>query len=218
MTTLKHERRLWRRSIRFFVTMALASISLGLPAFADEPAVRRTPLEVGDEAPDFTLKSGQGEEISLASYRGKNNVVLYFYPKDNTPGCTREAQGFRDDFERFKKAGAVVLGVSVDDVPSHKNFAGKYNLNFPILADIGGAVARRYGVMQWITAKRVTFVIGKGGKIKKVYGEVDSDIAGHSKSVLRTVQELNQSEPGGPKSKSKVKAKQKAQDTSQTES
>ena len=202
---------------RLLLAIGLAALSSGFmgqahaqtspAAQSNDAPVRRIPLEVGDLAPDFTLKSALGEEVSLSSYRGKNNVVLYFYPKDNTPGCTREAQGFRDDIERFKKAGAVILGVSVDDVPSHKNFASKYSLTFPILSDTGGTVARQYGVMQWITAKRVTYVVGKNGKIKRVYAEVDSDIPGHSKSVLKAVQELNQSGSGETKTKAKAKPK-----------
>src|SRR5262245_24238581 len=140
-------------------------------AFADD-APRRVPLNTGDEAPNFTLKNAAGADVELASFKGKNTVVLYFYPKDFTPGCTAEAESFRDDFERFKKAGAVILGVSVDDVNSHKSFASKLNLPFDLLADVGGAVSRQYGVMGWIMARRVTYVIGRDGKIRLVYPEV----------------------------------------------
>lgn len=177
----------------FLVTFLLALPSVCPQARAaddTEGAPRRIPLDVGDEAPDFTLPSPLNPEVHLASFRGKNVVVLYFYPKDFTPGCTKEAEDFRDDAERFKKAGAVVLGVSVDDVDSHKQFTNKMNLNFQVLSDVGGAVSRKYGVMGWIMAKRVTYVIGRDGKIKNVFPDVDQDLAGHSKAVLKAVQEL----------------------------
>lgn len=142
-------------------------------------------LAIGNDAPDFTLPSATGETVSLSSFKGKKQVVIYFYPKDNTPGCTAQAQGFRDSYSKFEKAGAVVLGVSVDDEKSHKFFAEKQKLNFPLLADVGGKVARQYGVMGWIMAKRVTYVIDTDGKIKHVFSDVDVD--GHSKEVLRVV-------------------------------
>ena len=144
-------------------------------------------LSVGTEAPDFTLPSSTGEQVALSSFKGKKQVVLYFYPKDNTPGCTTEAQNFRDHQAKFEKAGTVVLGVSVDDEKSHKFFSEKQKLNFPLLADVGGKVARQYGVMGWIMAKRVTYVIGTEGKIKHVFSDVD--VEGHAKDVLRVVSE-----------------------------
>lgn len=162
-----------------------------------EAEIRRTPLEVGMSAPNFSLLNGAGEEVSLASFKGKNSVVLYFYPKDNTPGCTKEAQSFRDDFQKFKTAGAVVLGISVDDVDSHKSFSNKYNLNFPILADVGGSVSRLYGVMGWIMAKRVTYVIGRDGKIKFVDSNVDSHLSEQSKNLLKVVEDLAHQAKGG---------------------
>ena len=181
--------------IRFLVTvlgLVCGLLSSAGAADGDGAATepRRVPLDVGDIAPDFTLPSSTGQEVHLASFHGKNTVVLYFYPKDLTPGCTKEAQDFRDDYERFKKAGAVVLGVSVDDMTSHKQFSNKMNLNFPILSDVGGAVSRKYGVMGWIMDKRVTYVIGRDGKVKLVYPEVDQELATHSKTVLKAVQGL----------------------------
>lgn len=149
------------------------------------PAFAEGLLSVGDTAPDFTLPTSLGEPVTLSRFKGKKTVVLYFYPKDNTPGCTKEAQAFRDDYEKFKKADAVVLGVSVDDEKSHKYFAEKQKLNFPLLADVGGKVARQYGVMGWIMAKRVTYVIDQEGKVKHVFPDVDVD--GHSKEVLKVV-------------------------------
>lgn len=172
--------------MRHFTALALLLSSLlGAPiAFAEEAP--EAPLTEGQVAPDFTLPSASGEQVKLSSYRGKKAVVLYFYPKDNTPGCTKEAQDFRDDYERFKKAGAEVLGVSVDDVASHKSFVKKHNLPFPLLSDVGGVVARQYGVMGWIMAKRVTFVINKQGKIVKTYPDVD--VQNHSKEILKQLQ------------------------------
>ncbi|MBI3542654.1 MAG: peroxiredoxin [Deltaproteobacteria bacterium] len=173
-------------------------------AFAgDEP--RRVPLNVGDEAPNFTLKNVAGNDVELASFKGKNTVVLYFYPKDFTPGCTAEAESFRDDHERFKKAGAVILGVSVDDLNSHKAFASKYSLPFELLSDVGGNVSRQYGVMGWIMAKRVTYVIGRDGKIKLAYPEDDG--GKHSKAVFKAVTELG---PGKAPVATKAKAKPKS--------
>jgi peroxiredoxin Q/BCP len=143
------------------------------------------PLAEGVDAPEFTLPSVEGNDVSLADFRGKQVVVLYFYPKDNTPGCTQEAQDFRDDYERFKRAGAAVLGVSVDDIASHKSFAAKNKLTFPILSDKGGQVARKYGVMGWIMAKRATFVIGLDGKIVRAFPDVT--VQGHAKDVLKAI-------------------------------
>jgi peroxiredoxin Q/BCP len=159
----------------------MLALLLGFMAFASESPV----LKVGDEAPDFTLPSNTGEPVALSSYRGKKSVVLYFYPKDNTPGCTTQAQKFRDDNDRYAKAGAVVLGVSVDDETSHKFFANKHQLNFPLLADVGGKVARQYGVMGWIMAKRVTFLIDPEGKITQIFDDVD--VQTHSSTVLKHI-------------------------------
>lgn len=158
-------------------------------ASTEEVAAQATGLlVVGAAAPDFTLKNALGEDVSLSSFKGKKQVVLYFYPKDNTPGCTRQAQGFRDEYEKFVKAGAEVLGVSVDDQRSHKNFAEKQKLNFSILSDAGGKVARQYGVMGWIMAKRATYVIGLDGNVKAVFPDVD--VEKHAKEVLRAVRSL----------------------------
>ena len=159
----------------------MLALLLSLVAFADDPIA----LKVGDEAPDFTLNTGKGEAVTLSTFREKNSVVLYFYPKDNTPGCTTEAESFRDDIEKFTKAGAVVLGVSVDDETSHKYFANKYQLNFPLLADVGGKIARQYGVMGWIMAKRVTFLIDPQGKISQIFSDVD--VQTHSGTVLKAL-------------------------------
>jgi peroxiredoxin Q/BCP len=131
-------------------------------------------LKEGDKAPDFTLQSDDGKNISLSDFAGKSNVILYFYPKDRTPGCTKEACNFRDNMEKFRELGAIVLGVSVDDVDSHKSFKEKENLNFTLLADPDKTVTEKYGVLNMIgIASRVTFVIDKQGIIRKIYEKVD---------------------------------------------
>ena|SRR5258708_38442292 len=101
-------------------------------------------LKIGDKAPNFNLKSDSGEMVKLSSLRGKQ-VILYFYPEDDTPGCTKQACGFRDNYSAIQKAGAVVLGVSPDDIPSHIKFKEKFHLNFPLLSDPDHAIAEQYG-------------------------------------------------------------------------
>src|SRR5687768_16663049 len=102
----------------------------------------------GKQAPAFTLEADDGTKVQLASFKGDKNVVLYFYPKDDTPGCTKEACAFRDDFLKFKRKDTVVLGVSPDPVPKHVKFKGKYDLNFPLLSDPDTKIAQKYGV--WV--------------------------------------------------------------------
>lgn len=150
------------------------------PAFA---------LKFGDLAPDFELPDQSGQMHKLSQYRGKK-VVLYFYPKDDTPGCTTEACGFRDSLGLFADRGAAVLGISPDPVGSHQRFAQKYGLTFPLLADEGHHVAERYGV--WVEKNRygeismgiarTTFVIDADGRIKHVFHDVHAD--GHDQEVL----------------------------------
>ena len=140
-------------------------------------------LKPGDDAPTFTLPSSDGREVDLASYRGKNHVVLYFYPKDDTPGCTREACSFRDSFAALKKAKAVVLGVSLDPLASHEKFVKKYTLPFPLLSDTDAAVSKVYGVYklknmygrQFWGIERSTFVIDPAGKISHLFRRVKVD-------------------------------------------
>ena len=134
------------------------------------------PLAVGDAAPDFTLPDQQGNPHSLADYRG-DWVVLYFYPKDDTPGCTTEACSFRDNINRLIAQDAAVLGVSMDDVASHAAFAAKYELPFPLLADPEGEVVERYGALSDFLvvkfAKRQTFIIDPEGRIATIYRKVN---------------------------------------------
>jgi peroxiredoxin Q/BCP len=131
-----------------------------------EPAVK-----VGDRAPDFALPDANGHTVSLSDFRGKKPVVLYFYPKDDTPGCTKEACTFRDQFEDFKTVGAEVIGVSSDSSDSHQKFAAKYSLPFRLLSDRGGQVRKRYGVPATlgIIPGRVTFVIDATGTVRHVF-------------------------------------------------
>lgn len=150
---------------------------------------------VGDEAPDFTLPSYPAGEVTLSQFRGKP-VVLYFYPKDDTPGCTTQACGFRDQHPAFEKAGAVVLGISPDTVESHEKFAGKFGLPFTLLADVGHHIADRYGV--WVEKnmygkksmgiQRATFLIGPDGRVAAVWPRVR--VEGHVDKVAEKIAEL----------------------------
>ena len=128
-------------------------------------------LAVGDRAPDFALPDASGATIRLSDFRGKKAVVLYFYPKDDTPGCTKEACGFRDSYEEFAGAGAEVIGVSSDSGDSHRGFASKYKLPFTLLSDQGGKVRQQYGVPATLglLPGRVTFVIDRDGVVRHVF-------------------------------------------------
>src|SRR3989344_5387951 len=136
-------------------------------------------LKEGQKAPDFKLPDQNGKEHKLSDYKGKR-VLLYFYPKDDTPGCTAEACGIRDSFKDFKKTGLVVIGVSVDSVKSHKRFEGKYKLPFTLLSDEKKEVVKKYGVWgkkkfagrEYDGTKRTSFLIGEDGKILKIYKTV----------------------------------------------
>lgn len=131
-------------------------------------------LKEGDKAPDFTLTSDEGNIVKLSDFEGKSNIILYFYPKDETPGCTKEACNFRDNLDKFNEYNTKILGVSVDDVDSHKSFKEKENLNFTLLADPDKVVTKQYGVLNIVgMASRVTFVIDKQGIIRKIYPKVD---------------------------------------------
>jgi peroxiredoxin Q/BCP len=149
-----------------------------------------TELKVGDKAPDFTLMDERGLPVSLKDFLGKNPVVLYFYPKDFTPGCTAEACSFRDDYKAYEEKGAVVVGVSLDSVESHEKFSKHYNLPFTLLSDNRKEVARVYGVLGTggFLAKRVTFIIDKNGNIAGIFSKVD--VKKHSQEVLEALDKL----------------------------
>ncbi len=142
--------------------------------------------KVGDRAPDFSVAASDGTTVHLKDHMGKGNIILYFYPKDDTTGCTKEACGLRDTFDEFKGLNATILGVSFDSVASHKAFIAKYNLPFVLLADTDKSVAKLYGVADDSSrvASRVTFVIDKAGKIAFVDPKVNP--ATHA-AELRTV-------------------------------
>ena len=149
-------------------------------------------LKEGDQAPDFELPSSSGKPIKLSGLRG-SRVVLYFYPKDDTPGCTAEACSFRDNMPRFGKADAVVLGISSDTLDSHRNFIEKYSLNFTLLSDEDLVAHKLYGTWKlknsygreyWGT-ERSTFVIDETGRIKRIFRKVKVD--GHEKEVIQAL-------------------------------
>jgi len=139
-------------------------------------------LKEGDVAPDFSVATSGGGTLSLADLKGKN-VILYFYPRDDTPGCTKEACAFRDNFAEFKKRGAVVLGVSPDPVKSHDKFVDKFKLPFTLLADEEKKIVEAYGVWgeksfmgrKYMGTHRVTFLIGPDGRIRKIWPQVKPD-------------------------------------------
>ena len=169
--------------------VALAALALGsVPARAAPPAAPK----VGQPAPAVKLQDQAGKWHQLSDYKGKR-VALYFYPKDDTPGCTTQACSFRDNVFAFNQEGATILGVSVDDVSSHKQFAEKHGLPFTLLADSDKAVTKRYGVLKTYMgvmemARRDTFIIDPQGRIAKHYESVDPD--GHSAVVLADIKAL----------------------------
>jgi len=152
-------------------------------------------LKVGDKAPAFKLKNQDEETISLSGLKGKP-VVLYFYPKDDTPGCTKEACNFRDEFPKFGKLKAEILGISIDSVKSHKKFADKYELPFNLLADEKKEVVEKYGVWKeknmygrkYMGIERTTFIINSDGKITNIFPKVKVDE--HNKEVMEALKDL----------------------------
>ena len=153
------------------------------------------PLSLGDSAPDFTLPDQDGRIHTLSEYRGKP-LVLYFYPKDDTSGCTKEACGFRDDYSAYQAAGVTILGVSPDSSKSHTNFITKYELPFSLLADPEREVLRMYGAWglkkmygrEYEGVLRKTYLIGADGKVVKIYKKVKP--AAHSAEILAALEEL----------------------------
>ncbi len=169
--------------------MGLGILALGLDSATAQAEEKE--MTVGSPAPDFSLVDQNGEARTLANYR-QRWVVLYFYPKDDTPGCTTEACKFRDDYAAVQRLDADILGVSIDSRESHAAFSKKYNLPFPLLADPDGAVAKRYGALWGVWplkfARRHTFLIDPQGRIARIYREVDPKT--HSREVIADLKAL----------------------------
>lgn len=148
-------------------------------------------VKVGDNAPDFALPSQSGEIVKLSDFLGKTTVVLYFYPKDNTPGCTSEACSFRDSYEVFKEAGAEVIGVSSDSENSHRQFASQYHLPFSLISDQKGALRKLYGVPSslGLLPGRVTYVIDKQGVVRHIFSS-QLAVDKHAIEALNTIRSL----------------------------
>ena len=151
-------------------------------------------LKEGDKAPSFNMPTNKGENVSLSKLKGQK-IVFYFYPRDDTPGCTKEACGFRDDLSKYKRAGAVVIGVSRDSVESHEKFVKKFDLNFMLASDKEGDVCEKYDAWrmknmygkEYMGIGRSTFLIDTKGKINKIWAKVKVD--GHVDEVLKAVKE-----------------------------
>lgn len=145
-------------------------------------------VKVGDTAPNFYGLTSDGSK--LTDFRGRKNVVLYFYPKDDTPGCTKEACSFRDNLKTIREMGAEIVGISVDDVDSHKKFAEKFHLPFPLVSDPDKKIATAYGVLRDppTMTNRVTFIIDKNGKIANIFPKVD--VSQHTEEVVAALKKL----------------------------
>lgn len=156
-------------------------------------------LKIGDRAPDFTATAHDGTVVRLADFRGKRGLVLFFYPKDNTAVCTQEACSFRDAYERFVEAGAQVVGVSSDSDDSHRAFAARHRLTFPLVCDASGELRKAYGAsafLGWMPG-RVTFVIDRQGIIRLVYSAMLASDE-HVQQALRVLQSLEKETPSEP--------------------
>lgn len=149
-------------------------------------------IKIGDSAPEFSLTSQNGSTISLRDFRGKKVVVLYFYPKDDTPGCTAESCAFRDQYEVFKTAGAEVIGISGDSRESHQRFATKYNLPFTLLSDPGDQVRKQYGATTafGFIPGRVTYIIDQNGIVQYVFDSM-LNFNGHVQESLKKLKQLS---------------------------
>lgn len=154
-------------------------------------AINSKRINVGDAAPDFTLADQSGKSIALRDLLSQSNVVLFFYPKDESPGCTTQVCAFRDQFEVFKEAGAEVVGISSDSVESHRGFADKHRLPFTLLSDEGGAVRKLFGVPSTLGVfdGRVTYVIDKAGVVRHMFSS-QMNINAHIKEALDVLQKL----------------------------
>ncbi|MCB5187777.1 peroxiredoxin [Methylobacillus caricis] len=175
--------------LKIFAALVIMGLALIAFRFANAAAIPKT----GSAAPSFTLPDAKKQNHSLADYSGQW-LVLYFYPKDDTPGCTKEACSFRDDLFQLEKLGAKVVGISVDDSASHAKFAEKYSLPFPLLSDADGKVADSYGALTNLgiikIAKRYTFLIDPKGNIAKTYLSVDT--SRHSQEIIEDLKKFKQ--------------------------
>ena len=180
-----------------FASAARRTALAALAVFATAGIATAATPAVGQPAPSFKLQDQDGKWHTLADYKGKW-VAIYFYPKDDTPGCTTQACSFRDNIFAFNKEGAVILGISVDDVESHKKFAEKHGLPFALLADADKAVAKQYGVLKNYGvaefARRDTFIVDPEGRVAKHYESVKPD--GHSQVVLEDIKALKAKSAG----------------------
>ncbi len=176
------------KGVLWAVGILLVSCLLG----GFEVMAKGNAIKVGDKAPDFTLPAQDGKDVSLKEYAGKKAVVLYFYPKDNTPVCTKEACSFRDQYEVFAKKDTEVLGVSADSVESHKDFAAAQKLPFKLLSDKDNAVRKLYGVASTmgVMPGRVTYVIDKEGVVRLVFNS-QLDSKKHVDEALKILSEIN---------------------------
>ena len=148
-------------------------------------------IGVGDKAPDFTLEDQHGRQISLHDFAGSKNVVVYFYPKDFTPGCTAETKSFSTVYEQMHGMGAEVLGISTAEVETHKEFADACGATFPLLADIGGQVRKLYDVQpsMWMIPGRVTFIIDKQGVVRHVFSS-QTNTSGHVAEAIKALKAM----------------------------
>jgi thioredoxin-dependent peroxiredoxin len=148
-------------------------------------------IKIGDVAPDFTLATQTGESVSLSSFRGKKSVVLYFYPKDDTPGCTAESCAFRDRYQVFQDAGAEVIGISGDSTASHSQFANKHQLPFILASDQNNQVRQKFGVPNtlWVMPGRVTYIIDKEGVVRHIFDSM-LDFTAHVDQALNTLKAI----------------------------
>jgi thioredoxin-dependent peroxiredoxin len=175
---------------------AAKASTAGTAAAAEKAGSESVKLE-GKKAPAFSLPDQSGEKVSLRDLTSQGNVVLYFYPKDMTPGCTTEACSFRDNIGALKKLGAQVVGISADSSPTHQKFIDKYSLNFPLLSDAGNAVCKSYGVYkmkslygrEYMGIERSTFIIGRDGTVHKVFPKVK--VNGHTEEVIEALKQLD---------------------------
>ncbi len=152
-----------------------------------------TSLKPGERAPDFQALSGDGQTVSLSDFKGDRELVLYFYPRDNTPGCTKEAQAFRDAADEIRAKGADIVGVSTNSLESHRRFAENLELNFPLLADTDGVISNAYGVLKenGKSAERATFLIDREGVIRRVWPKVT--VKGHAQEVADAIDAIRES-------------------------